>query len=143
MELNLLRRKGPTNQVFPPQRVAAAGFPGGLKYFGQSLHGVLDVNGDGLVDLAVGALGAAVIIWLDHSQPMDPGEAGLFSWVLSRPQVSQGGADPGRAALPAPEGQRLQQGLSAGGEGGVLHVPQRLPGPALDQQQRHGNGGSG
>uniref|UniRef100_A0A672YKB9 Integrin, alpha 11b n=1 Tax=Sphaeramia orbicularis TaxID=375764 RepID=A0A672YKB9_9TELE len=45
------------------QRVSAAGFSAGLQYFGQSLHGVLDVNADGLVDLAVGALGAAVIIW--------------------------------------------------------------------------------
>lgn len=46
-----------------PQRVAAAGFSAGLSYFGQSLHGVLDVNGDGLVDLAVGTLGAAVLVW--------------------------------------------------------------------------------
>ncbi|XP_062245053.1 integrin alpha-11-like [Platichthys flesus] len=45
------------------QRLSAAGLSAGLRYFGQSLHGVLDVNADGLVDLAVGALGAAVIIW--------------------------------------------------------------------------------
>lgn len=48
------------------QHLSAAGFSAGLQYFGQSLHGVLDINGDGLVDLAVGALGAAVIIWSDH-----------------------------------------------------------------------------
>ncbi|XP_024911985.1 integrin alpha-11 isoform X2 [Cynoglossus semilaevis] len=45
------------------QRLAAAGFSAGLQYFGQTVHGVLDINQDGLVDLAVGALGAAVIIW--------------------------------------------------------------------------------
>ncbi|KAK5866769.1 hypothetical protein PBY51_011317 [Eleginops maclovinus] len=45
------------------QRLSAAGSSAGLQYFGQSLHGVLDANGDGLVDLAVGALGAAVIVW--------------------------------------------------------------------------------
>ncbi|KAK1887249.1 Integrin alpha-11 [Dissostichus eleginoides] len=45
------------------QRVSASGLSSGLQYFGQSLHGVLDANGDGLVDLAVGALGAAVIVW--------------------------------------------------------------------------------
>ncbi|XP_061578292.1 integrin alpha-11-like [Cololabis saira] len=50
-------------QLHYKQRLSAASFSNGLKYFGQSLHGVLDMNGDGLVDLAVGALGAAVIIW--------------------------------------------------------------------------------
>ncbi|XP_028441073.1 integrin alpha-11 [Perca flavescens] len=45
------------------QRVSAAGFYAGLQYFGQSVHGVLDINGDGLVDLAVGAMGAAIIVW--------------------------------------------------------------------------------
>uniref|UniRef100_A0AAQ5ZPX8 VWFA domain-containing protein n=1 Tax=Amphiprion ocellaris TaxID=80972 RepID=A0AAQ5ZPX8_AMPOC len=47
----------------PQYRQVTTSFSAGLQYFGQSLHGVLDVNADGLVDLAVGALGAAVIIW--------------------------------------------------------------------------------
>ncbi|XP_053175416.1 integrin alpha-11 [Scomber japonicus] len=54
---------GKTIQPQYRQRLAAAGFSAGLQYFGRSLHGVLDVNADGLVDLTVGALGAAVIIW--------------------------------------------------------------------------------
>ncbi|XP_076025408.1 integrin alpha-11-like isoform X2 [Genypterus blacodes] len=45
------------------QRLSAPSLSTGLQYFGRSLHGVLDVNADGLVDLTVGALGAAVIIW--------------------------------------------------------------------------------
>ncbi|XP_072291710.1 integrin alpha-11 isoform X2 [Eucyclogobius newberryi] len=45
------------------QRISASGFSSGLRYFGQSLHGVLDLNSDGLVDLSVGALGAAVVVW--------------------------------------------------------------------------------
>ncbi|CAB1323592.1 unnamed protein product [Coregonus sp. 'balchen'] len=45
------------------QRIGAACFSAGLQYFGRSVHGVMDVNEDGLVDLAVGALGAAVLIW--------------------------------------------------------------------------------
>ncbi|XP_047452625.1 integrin alpha-11-like isoform X2 [Mugil cephalus] len=52
-----------TPQLQLKQRLSAAGFSPHLQYFGQSLHGVLDVNADGLVDLAVGALGAAVIVW--------------------------------------------------------------------------------
>ncbi|CAF88679.1 unnamed protein product, partial [Tetraodon nigroviridis] len=55
--------RGRTIQRRHRQRLPAAGFSAGLRYFGQSVHGVLDVNGDRLVDLAVGALGAAAIIW--------------------------------------------------------------------------------
>uniref|UniRef100_A0A3Q0SHZ8 VWFA domain-containing protein n=1 Tax=Amphilophus citrinellus TaxID=61819 RepID=A0A3Q0SHZ8_AMPCI len=55
--------QGKTIQLQYRQRLSAAGFSAGLQYFGHSLHGILDINADGLVDLAVGALGAAVIIW--------------------------------------------------------------------------------
>lgn len=44
------------------QRIAAADLAPGLQYFGRSIHGVMDVTDDGLVDLAVGSLGAAVIL---------------------------------------------------------------------------------
>lgn len=33
-------------------------------YFGCSIHGQLDLNEDGLTDLAVGSLGNAVLLWL-------------------------------------------------------------------------------
>lgn len=36
----------------------------GLQYFGRSIHGTMDMNNDGSVDLAVGSLGAAVLLWL-------------------------------------------------------------------------------
>ncbi|XP_023568404.1 integrin alpha-11 [Octodon degus] len=47
----------------PAQRIAASELAPGLQYFGCSIHGQLDLNEDGLVDLAVGALGSAVILW--------------------------------------------------------------------------------
>jgi integrin alpha 11 len=45
------------------QRIAALDIASGLRYFGRSIHGSMDMNEDGLVDLAVGSLGAAVLLW--------------------------------------------------------------------------------
>ncbi|TRY55700.1 hypothetical protein DNTS_010275 [Danionella cerebrum] len=45
------------------QRIGATQLAPGLHYFGQSIHGRMDMNGDELVDLAVGSLGAAVLLW--------------------------------------------------------------------------------
>lgn len=49
----------------PPvvQRIAAADLASGLRYFGRHIHGRMDMNEDGLVDLAVGSFGAAVLLW--------------------------------------------------------------------------------
>ncbi|CAI5797840.1 integrin alpha-10 [Podarcis lilfordi] len=44
------------------QRIESAGLRRGLRYFGRSLDGQIDLDGDGLVDLAVGAQGAAVVL---------------------------------------------------------------------------------
>lgn len=51
---------------FAFQRIAAADLGPGLMYFGCSVHGQLDLNEDGLIDLAVGSLGNAVVLWLVH-----------------------------------------------------------------------------
>ncbi|XP_066557311.1 integrin alpha-11 [Amia ocellicauda] len=45
------------------QRIAAADLSRKLMYFGRSIHGTMDLNEDGLVDLAVGSLGSAVLLW--------------------------------------------------------------------------------
>ncbi|KAM9214859.1 LOW QUALITY PROTEIN: integrin alpha-10 [Leptosomus discolor] len=44
------------------QRIEAAALGPTLSYFGRSVDGHLDLDGDGLVDLAVGAQGAAVLL---------------------------------------------------------------------------------
>uniref|UniRef100_A0A8C1UIX5 Integrin, alpha 11b n=1 Tax=Cyprinus carpio TaxID=7962 RepID=A0A8C1UIX5_CYPCA len=56
---------GQQNSIQPKfkQRIAAGDIFPGLRYFGRSVHGMMDVNGDELIDLSVGALGAAVLLW--------------------------------------------------------------------------------
>uniref|UniRef100_A0A8D0F5T5 Integrin subunit alpha 10 n=1 Tax=Strix occidentalis caurina TaxID=311401 RepID=A0A8D0F5T5_STROC len=48
------------------QRIEAAALGPTLSYFGRSVDGQLDPDGDGLVDLAVGAQGAAVLLRSRH-----------------------------------------------------------------------------
>ncbi|KAJ6651352.1 hypothetical protein lerEdw1_021051 [Lerista edwardsae] len=51
------------------QRIESAGLRRGLSYFGRSLDGRTDLDGDGLVDLAVGAQGAAVLLRCGAADP--------------------------------------------------------------------------
>ncbi|XP_045139644.1 integrin alpha-10 [Echinops telfairi] len=46
----------------PAQRIAAMSMPRALSYFGRSVDGRLDLDGDDLVDVAVGAQGAAILL---------------------------------------------------------------------------------
>nr|XP_045037666.2 integrin alpha-10 isoform X4 [Desmodus rotundus] len=46
----------------PVQRIAGISMPQALSYFGRSVDGRLDLDGDGLIDVAVGAQGAAVLL---------------------------------------------------------------------------------
>nr|XP_015100547.1 integrin alpha-11 [Vicugna pacos] len=68
----------------PKQRIAASKLAPGLQYFGCSLHGQLDLDEDGLVDLAVGALGNAVILWsrpvvqINASLRFEPSKINIF-----------------------------------------------------------------
>lgn len=50
--------------LFTLQRIAAVDLAPGLQYFGRSIHGMMDMNNDGSVDLAVGSIGAVVLLWL-------------------------------------------------------------------------------
>ncbi|XP_025774972.1 integrin alpha-11 [Puma concolor] len=67
-----------------PGRIAASDLVPGLQYFGCSIHGQLDLNEDGLVDLAVGALGNAVILWsrpvvqINASLHFEPSKINIF-----------------------------------------------------------------
>ncbi|XP_025033202.1 integrin alpha-L-like, partial [Python bivittatus] len=44
------------------QRITGATISPGLRYFGQSIHGKTDLSGDGLTNIAVGALGKVVVL---------------------------------------------------------------------------------
>ncbi|NXE43598.1 ITA11 protein, partial [Ptilorrhoa leucosticta] len=67
------------------QRIAAADLAPGLMYFGCSIHGRLDLNEDGLVDLAVGSLGNAVVLWsrsvvqINASLRFEPSKINIFT----------------------------------------------------------------
>ncbi|NWJ06658.1 ITA11 protein, partial [Crypturellus undulatus] len=67
------------------QRIAAVELAPGLMYFGCSIHGQLDLNDDGLVDLAVGSLGNAVLLWsrsvvrINASVRFEPPKINIFT----------------------------------------------------------------
>lgn len=49
-------------QTLGSQRIEAAALGWSLRHFGISVDGRVDMDGDGLVDVAVGAQGAAVVL---------------------------------------------------------------------------------
>uniref|UniRef100_A0A3Q3IMN1 VWFA domain-containing protein n=1 Tax=Monopterus albus TaxID=43700 RepID=A0A3Q3IMN1_MONAL len=60
------------------QRIPAGGDGEKVKFFGQSIHGVMDLNGDGITDVTIGGLGGASLFWsrdvaeLDVNMTFDP-----------------------------------------------------------------------
>ncbi|XP_061656318.1 integrin alpha-1 isoform X2 [Phyllopteryx taeniolatus] len=45
------------------QHIPAGGNDDKMKFFGQSIHGVMDLNGDGITDVTIGGLGGASLFW--------------------------------------------------------------------------------
>ncbi|XP_076014557.1 integrin alpha-1 [Genypterus blacodes] len=45
------------------QHIAAGGDGEKVKFFGQSIHGIMDLNGDGIIDVTIGGLGGASLFW--------------------------------------------------------------------------------
>ena len=52
-----------TSLLVLSQRIASGGDGKTLKFFGQSIHGEMDLNGDGLTDVTIGGLGGAALFW--------------------------------------------------------------------------------
>ncbi|XP_012735236.2 integrin alpha-1 [Fundulus heteroclitus] len=54
-----------------------------VKFFGQSIHGIMDLNGDGITDVTIGGLGGASLFWsrdvaeLRASMKFDPNKINL------------------------------------------------------------------
>ncbi|ROL46698.1 Integrin alpha-1 [Anabarilius grahami] len=45
------------------QRIAAGGDGESMKFFGQSIHGIMDLNDDGIIDVTIGGIGGAALYW--------------------------------------------------------------------------------
>uniref|UniRef100_UPI00358EB0AE integrin alpha-11-like n=1 Tax=Myxine glutinosa TaxID=7769 RepID=UPI00358EB0AE len=61
--LYLFSGHGRTLDSKPSQRIPAADVMPGLRYFGRSIHGKLDMDGNGIADIAVGADNKALLLW--------------------------------------------------------------------------------
>ncbi|XP_072004828.1 integrin alpha-11 isoform X1 [Engystomops pustulosus] len=67
------------------QRIAAADLSSKLEYFGCNIHCEMDMNEDGLVDLAVGSMGNAVLLWtrsviqINATLRFEPPKINIFS----------------------------------------------------------------
>ncbi|XP_053371496.1 integrin alpha-1 [Clarias gariepinus] len=45
------------------QRIASGGDGEKMKFFGQSIHGIMDLNNDGIIDVTIGGIGGAALYW--------------------------------------------------------------------------------
>ncbi|XP_017163289.1 integrin alpha-1 isoform X2 [Poecilia reticulata] len=65
------------------QHIPAGGDGEKVKFFGQSIHGIMDLNGDGIIDVTIGGLGGASLFWsrdvaeLTSSMTLEPAKINL------------------------------------------------------------------